>query len=148
MRNVVPGGRACDGLCMSKTPKPSPTKKPAPANEAAKPEKLPKTNKAAVADGPAEPVAKPVAAKAAASSAEEAAFVRRLQEMTDFALRAQQMSATRISRDTAHVKSASAKAQLLLIETEISRRTTSPEVTPSPTRAPMASPKQGKKGKD
>jgi len=87
--------------------------------------------------------ARPTPVKAA--SADEAAFNKRLLEMTDYQLLAQQMSATRISRDTAHVKSGSAKAQLLLIEQEISRRALSPDDRPSSVREAIASPKTGAK---
>lgn len=78
-------------------------------------------------------------------SADDAAFHKRLLEMTDYQLLAQQMSATRISRDTAHVKSGSAKAQLMLIEKEISRRALSPDDRPSNVRQAVASPKTGAK---
>lgn len=84
-------------------------------------------------------------AQVKATSADEAAFNKRLLEMTDYQLLAQQMSATRISRDTAHVKSGSAKAQLLLIEQEISRRALSPDDRPSSVREAIASPKTGAK---
>lgn len=61
--------------------------------------------------------------------------------MTDYQLLAYQMSTTRISRDTSHPKSAAAQADLPLIENEISRRATSPDVLPTPGRVGVASPK-------
>ena len=87
----------------------------------------------------------PVKAAKSEASADEAAFNKRLLEMTDYQLLAQQMSATRISRDTAHVKSGSAKAQLMMIEKEISRRALSPDDRPSNVREAVASPKTGGK---
>ena len=61
--------------------------------------------------------------------------------MTDYQLLAYQMSTTRISRDTSHPKSAAAQADLPLIEKEISRRATSPDVLPTPGRVGVAKPK-------
>lgn len=174
MRNVVLAVGACNGLCMSKSPKPPPSKKAAPAKKAApvkkakaaeaaaapveeatpvkavKPEKLakaPKAKKAAAeTEVLAEPVAaKPAAAKAGAPRADDAALAKRLAEMTDFALRAYQQSTMRISRDPKHAKSASAKVTLAGIETEMARRVASPGSAPSGVRVGVARPKQGKK---
>lgn len=83
----------------------------------------------------------------ATTSASDAALLKRLPEMTDFQLRAYQGSTARISRDTAHAKSGAAKATLALIEQEMARRTAAHE-KPSPPRASVASPKQGKKRSD
>ena len=75
-------------------------------------------------------------------------LAKRLPDMTDYQLLAYQTSAVRISRDTTHPKSASAKVALPMIEKEISRRATSPDTVPSKGREPIASPKQGKKRAD
>ena len=97
-------------------------------------------------------VVKP-AAKAAAKSdtaSGRESLSKRLPEMTDYQLRAYHMSTARISRDTAHPKSAAAQTDLPLIEKEISRRATSPDVLPTPGRVGTARPKSeiAKGGKD
>lgn len=97
-------------------------------------------------------VVKP-AAKAAAKSETASgreSLSKRLPEMTDYQLRAYHMSTSRISRDTAHPKSVAAQADLPLIEKEISRRATSPDVLPTPGRVGVAKPKSeiSKGGKD
>ena len=108
-------------------------KKPA---RAAKSQKSPATVEAEVA------VVKPAAkaAKSETASGRES-LSKRLPEMTDYQLRAYHMSTARISRDTAHPKSAAAQADLPLIEKEINRRATSPGVLPTPPRVGVARPK-------
>ena len=86
----------------------------------------------------AKPATKPVAKSAAIPDRE---LATRLPTMTDYQLRAYHMSTARISRDTAHPKSAAALAALPLVEKEISRRATSPGVVPTPPRVGVASPK-------
>ena len=101
-----------------------------------------KSKKSPVADEPEIEAAKPAAktaTKAAATPDRELA--ERLPTMTDYQLRAYHMSTERISRDTAHPKSAAAKAALPLVEKEISRRATSPGVLPTPPRVGVARPK-------
>lgn len=83
-----------------------------------------------------------------ALSAGRVPLAKRLPDMTDYQLLAYQTSAVRISRDTTHPKSASAKVALPMIEQEMSRRATSPDTVPSKGREAIASPKQGKKRAD
>jgi len=101
-----------------------------------------KPKKSPVADEPeiepAKPAAKTVTKAAATPDRELAA---RLPTMTDYQLRAYHMSTERISRDTAHPKSAAARTALPLVEKEISRRATSPGVMPTPPRVGVARPK-------
>lgn len=142
---------------MSKPPRSAPAKKAkAEAPKAEKPKPAAKAKKAAKAKPVVEPVdaeadqpiTKPVAKKPAViapAGAGDAALSKRLSEMTDFQLRAHQMSTARISRDNAHAKSAAAKRTLVMIEAEVARRAATPGLAPSGTRAPIASPKQGKK---
>lgn len=140
---------------MSKSPKTKPAKTPEAEAKAEKSEaaKAKKPARATVIEEPVsedadEPVVKPVRAKAAVdapAAADDAAMSRRLSEMTDFQLRAHQMSTARISKDVAHAKSAAAKGTLAMIEKEMARRVATPGSAPSGTRAPVASPKMGKK---
>lgn len=83
-----------------------------------------------------------------ALSAGRVPLAKRLPDMTDYQLLAYQTSAVRISRDTTHPKSASAKVALPMIEKEMSRRATSPDAVPPKGREAIASPKQGKKRAD
>lgn len=153
---------------MSK-PSKSPAKKAASKTkpEADAPEgaaKRTKAKKAATARKTSEPVAEdvdtladePVKARASRTGkagttsetkerAADPALLKRLEEMTDFQLRAYQQSTMRISGDVKHAKSVAAKATLELIEAEVARRKVSPGRAPSPVRAAVASPKQGKK---
>lgn len=94
------------------------------------------------------PAAKSAAKSAMASGRES--LSKRLPEMTDYQLRAYHMSTARISGDPSHPKGAAAKADLPLIEKEISRRATSPGVLPTPGRVGVAKPKSDirKGGKD
>jgi hypothetical protein len=142
---------------MSKSPK-GKTAKPAPADKpAAKPAKA-KAAKAAKArakdeaDQAEQAEAAPVASKPKAKPSADAparvadpALAKRLEEMTDFQLRAYQTSTAQIAGNPAYVKSAAAKASLPLIEAEVARRKISPGRAPSPVRAAVASPKTGKK---
>jgi hypothetical protein len=137
---------------MSKTP-PSKANK-AESGEQASPAKAKKAKRAPKASAAPtmadEPVAENVASKAKAPAAAQAragdaALLKRLEEMTDFQLRAYQESTMHIARTTAHVKSAAAKITLPLIEAEVARRKISPGRAPSPVRAAVASPKTGKK---
>ena len=117
-----------------------------------KPTRAAKSKKSSVEAEVEVEVVKPVAkaaAKSAAASGRES-LSQRLPEMTDYQLRAYHMSTARISRDTAHPKSAGAQADLPLIEKEISRRATSPGVLPTPGRVGVAKPKSDirKGGKD
>lgn len=153
---------------MSKAPKSSSPKKPEAASAKAKSAKPRKAAKAQAGKTkpPVEPARDAVAevaeaefiAKLAAGKARRGAktsvaapvlgdpvLLKRLEEMTDFQLRAYQTSTERISRDARHVKSGAAKATLALIEAEVARRRVSPERAPSPVRAAVASPKPGKK---
>jgi len=102
-----------------------------------------KPKKRPVADEPEIEPAKPPARTAtkAAVATPDRELAARLPTMTDYQLRAYHMSTERISRDTAHPKSAAAKAALPLVEKEISRRATSPGVMPTPPRVGVARPK-------
>ena len=101
-----------------------------------------KPKKSPVADEPEIEVAKPAAKTATKAAAmPDRELAARLPTMTDYQLRAYHMSTERISRDTAHPKSAAAKAALPRVEKEISRRATSPGVLPTPPRVGVARPK-------
>ena len=129
---------------MSTPPK---TKKPAKAPKPAKAQEGVEPGEAVPAAAKAEAPAAKSAAKTAPSS-EDVALSKRLPEMTDFQLRAYQQSTTRISRDVKHAKSEAATRTLALIEQEMARRAATPGTAPSGTRAPVASPKAGKKRAD
>ena len=129
------------------------TRKPSEPGERPSEEGL-ATDPASAAAGHVRKPAESVAAKQPAKDAKVAktsaavsdpALLKRLEEMTDFQLRAYQMSTARISGDAGHVKSGAAKLTLALVEAEVARRKISPERAPSPTRAAVASPKSGKK---
>ncbi len=127
--------------------KPTPAAKartsPAPKKSAGKAATKGRVKVDAEAEAEEEEDVKPVAkaaTKAATASGRES-LSKRLPEMTDYQLRAYHMSTARISRDTAHPKSAGALADLPLIEKEINRRATSPGVLPTPGRVGVARPK-------